>query len=32
VVQIFSGWIVTIPVGGFLSIIIFLIFKSIYSF
>ena len=32
VVQIFSGWIVTIPVGGILSILIFYIFKSIYSF
>ena len=32
VVQIFSGWIVTIPVGGILSILIFYLFKSIYSF
>ena len=32
VVQIFSGWIVTIPVGGILSILIFYIFKTIYSF
>ena len=32
VVQIFTGWIVTIPVGGILSILIFYIFKSIYSF
>ena len=32
VVQIFSGWIVTIPIGGILSILIFYIFKSIYSF
>jgi len=32
VVQIFTGWIVTIPIGGILSILIFYIFKSIYSF
>tara|TARA_B100001989_G_scaffold10933_1_gene6955 strand:+ start:88 stop:798 length:711 start_codon:yes stop_codon:yes gene_type:complete len=30
--QIFSGWIITIPIGAILSILIFLVFKAIYSF
>ena len=30
--QIFSGWIITIPIGAILSILIFLVFKAVYSF